>query len=49
MTHEEIIIQLSQVIAEQQKKIANLEGLKNYYSMRTTELELKLTKLKNGK
>lgn len=30
MTHEEIIMQLSNVIAEQQKKIKDLESMKAY-------------------
>ena len=42
-------MQLSNVIAEQQKKITTLEALKNYYSTKCAELEAKIKEGKNGK
>lgn len=49
MTHEEIIMQLSQVIAEQQKKIKEIESIKVFYATKCAELEAKLAEGKNGK
>ena len=49
MTHEEIIVQLSNVIAEQQKKIKEIESTKAYYSTKCAELEAKLAEGQNGK
>lgn len=56
MTHEEIIMQLSNVIAEQQKKIISIESTKNFYEGQrdelrkvNSELEVKLKEAENGK
>lgn len=54
MTHEEIIVQLSHLIAEQQKKISSIEATKRFYEIQydelrvvNAELEAKLAEGKN--
>lgn len=49
MTHEEIIMQLSNVIAEQKKQITTLESTKAYYSAKCAELEAKIKEAEYGK
>ena len=56
MTHEEIIMQLSHLIAEQQKKISSIEATGRFYQSQRDELRVenaelfaKLVEAENGK